>query len=91
MYPEQSVTNYISGIIGIQNIEVTSTKQISFFTASVVIDLLCNVNILAGQYLYINFPSQFDNFNNKALNVILKTSTNSIIGTLNAPILEQRL
>ena len=51
--------------------------------------LKCNVDILAGQYLYLQFPQQFDNFNNKALNVILKTS--SVIGTLMAPVLGRRL
>jgi hypothetical protein len=91
LYPYQTVTNYISGIIGIQNIVVTATQLTSFDTTSIIIYLMCNIDISANQYLYIDFPSQFDNFNNKALNVILKTSLDSIIGTLNAVVLGQRL
>lgn len=54
-----------------------------------IIVLKCNIDILAGQFLYLQFPPQFDNFNNKALNIILKTS--SVIGTLMAPVLGRRL
>ncbi len=50
--------------------------------------LKCNININAGQYLYLVFPPEFDNFNNKPLNVILKTS--NVLGTFNAPVLDRR-
>ncbi len=51
--------------------------------------LKCNIDIVAGQYLYLVFPTEFDNFNNKPLNVILKTTT--VIGTANAPVLGRRV
>jgi hypothetical protein len=51
--------------------------------------LKCNIAITSGQYLYIVFPQEFNNFNNKPLNVILKTT--SVLGTLNAPVLDRRI
>ncbi len=51
--------------------------------------LKCNVAISAGQYLYLVFPPEFDNFNNKPLNAILKTT--SVLGTLSAPVLDRRV
>lgn len=54
-----------------------------------IVVLKCNVNINSGEYLYLVFPPEFDNFNNKPLNVIIKTT--SVIGTFNAPILDRRI
>jgi len=89
LYPEQNVYNYISGIIGVQNIEVSSTNLTAFYNTYMTLVLKCNIDITAGQYLYLVFPPEFDNFNNKPLNVILKTT--SVLGTLNAPVLDRRI
>jgi hypothetical protein len=89
LYPEQSVFNYIDGIIGVTNIEVASGNLTSFYNTYMTLVLKCNININAGEYLYLVFPPEFDNFNNKPLNVILKTS--NVLGTLNAPVLDRRV
>lgn len=89
LYPEQTVYNYIDGIIGVTNIEVASTNLTSFYNTYMTLVLKCNIAINAGEYLYLVFPPEFDNFNNKPLNVILKTST--VLGTLNAPVLDRRV
>jgi hypothetical protein len=51
--------------------------------------LKCNVDLVSGDYLYLIFPEEFNNFNNKPLNVILRTT--SILGTMNAPVLDRRV
>jgi hypothetical protein len=51
--------------------------------------LKCNVDLVIGDYLYLMFPEEFNNFNNKPLNVILKTT--SILGTMNAPVLDRKM
>jgi hypothetical protein len=89
LYPEQTVHNLIDGIINIVNIQVPSTDLTSFYNVYMIIALKCNIDIAAGEYLYLEFPKEFDNFNNKALNVIIKTT--SVLGTLNAPILNRRM
>ena len=89
IYPEQNVYNSIPGIIGIQNIEVSSTQLTSFYSVYMTIVLKCNIAINAGEYLYIVFPPEFNNFNNKPLDVIIRTT--SVLGTASAPILDRRL
>ena len=51
--------------------------------------LKCNVDLSSGDYLYLVFPAEFNNFNNKPLNVILRTT--GIIGTMNAPVVDRRV
>ena len=68
---------------------MSSKTLTSFYNTYMTLVLKCNVDIASGQYLYLVFPEEFDNFNNKPINIILKTSV--VLGTFNSPILDRRM
>jgi len=49
------------------------------------------VAISTNNYLYLDFPGVFDNFNNNPLNYILSFSASNIIGTNMATVLDRRV
>jgi hypothetical protein len=49
------------------------------------------VAISTNNYLYLDFPGAFDNFNNNPLNYILSFSASNIIGTNMATVLDRRV
>lgn len=91
MYPYQTIQSGVNGIIGITDIQVSSTNLTSFYTTFMTIVLKCNVAISTNNYLYLDFPAAFDNFNNNPLNYILSLSSTTIIGTNMAVVLDRRV
>jgi hypothetical protein len=69
----------VGGIINVQNmIGVSSTNLYSFSSIYAQFQLLSNVAITSGSYLYLDLPIQFNNLNNVALNAILVYGSNII-------------
>ena len=91
MYPYQAIQSGVSEIIGITDIQVSSTNLTSFYTTFMTIVLKCNVAMSTNNYLYLDFPAAFDNFNNNPLNYILSLSSSTVIGTNMAVVLDRRV
>jgi len=72
LLPYQSVQSMVTGIVNVQNmVGVSATSLYAFSSIYAQFQLLSNVAITSGSFLYIDLPIQFDNLNNIALNAIL--------------------
>jgi hypothetical protein len=79
LLPYQTIQSMVGGIINVQNmIGVSSTNLYSFSSIYAQFQLLSNVVITSGSYLYLDLPIQFNNLNNVALNAILVYGSNII-------------
>ena len=64
LYPEQNIHSYITGIMIIRDITVTTLTHNSFSAMYAIFDFECNVLIPANSMIFLIFPSNFDNFHN---------------------------
>ena len=74
LYPEQAIQSTVNGILTISDFVVNSLTKPTFSTIYAVMYFKCNVAISTGSYLFLIFPLNFDNFNNKPINIIFKVA-----------------
>ena len=81
LYPEQSIQSMVNGIITISDVTVNTLTKPTFSSIYAIFNILCNVAIVSGYYLYIIFPYGFDNFNNNPISLIMKISNTPVLVT----------
>ena len=88
--PYQIIQSTVSGIINVQNmIGVSSSSLFSFSSIYAQFQMVCNVAITSGSYLFIDLPLQFNNLNNVPLNAILIFGANTI--STNAAVINRKI
>lgn len=90
LYPEQSIQSMVNGIITISDVTVNTLTKPTFSSIYAIFNILCNVAIVSGYYLYIIFPYGFDNFNNNPINLIFKIG-NTVAFVADAPVVDRTL
>jgi hypothetical protein len=79
LMPYQSVQSAVAGITNVLDmIGVSGTSLYAFSSIFAQFQLLSNVDITLGSYLYLDLPIQFDNLNNIGLNAIILYGANVI-------------
>jgi hypothetical protein len=79
LLPYQSIQSMVGGITSVQDmLGVSGTSLYAFSSIYAQFQLLSNVAITSGSYLYLDLPNQFDNLNNIPLNIILVYGSNII-------------
>lgn len=77
--PYQAIQSTVAGVINVQNmIGVSSGTLFSFSSIYAQFQMICNVAINSGSYLFIDLPIEFDNLNNVPINTILIFGANTI-------------
>lgn len=79
MLPYQTIQSTVTGIVRIIDmVGVSASNQYSFSSIYAQFKLTCNVAITSSSYLNLDFPNEFDNLNNIALNIIISFSSSTL-------------
>ena len=90
MLPYQTIQSTVTGVVRVQDmVGISVSSLFAFSSLYAQFQLICNVDIPSGSYLYLDLPLEFNNLNNIAINSIIIFGSNTI--SKDAPVSNRKI
>ena len=81
----------MDGILTIIDVILSTTELPTFSSLVTTMTLKCNTDIPAGSFLFLIFPTNFDNFNNNPIDAIIKNSGNTVLSSGQMSVIDRKV